>query len=66
MGNIKRPEDLNGFIMKITKNTFEKLGRFNKYFSLSFAAADYCLKLRMHGKRCVMQASTVWKSKGKY
>lgn len=46
------------------KNTFEKLGRFNKYFSLSFAAADYCLKLRMHGKRCVMQASTVWESKG--
>lgn len=46
------------------KNTFEELGRFNKHFSLSFAAADYCLKLRMHGKRCVMQASTVWKSKG--
>ena len=46
------------------KNTFEKLGRFNKHFSLSFAAADYCLKLRMHGKRCVMQASTVWESKG--
>ena len=45
-------------------NTFEKLGRFNKHFSLSFAAADYCLKLRMHGKRCVMQASTVWESKG--
>ena len=46
------------------KNTFEELGRFNKHFSLSFAAADYCLKLRMHGKRCVMQASTVWESKG--
>lgn len=46
------------------KNTFEGLGRFNKHFSLSFAAADYCLKLRMHGKRCVMQASTVWESKG--
>ena len=46
------------------KNTFEELGRFNKRFSLSFAAADYCLKLRMHGKRCVMQASTVWESKG--
>lgn len=46
------------------KNTFEELGRFNKHFSLSFAAADYCLKLRMHGKRCVMQASTVWASKG--
>lgn len=46
------------------KNTFEELDRFNKYFSLSFAAADYCLKLRMHGKRCVMQASTVWESKG--
>lgn len=45
------------------KNTFEELGRFNKHFSLSFAAADYCLKLRMHGKRCVMQASTVWESK---
>lgn len=45
------------------KNTFEELGRFNKRFSLSFAAADYCLKLRMHGKRCVMQASTVWESK---
>lgn len=45
------------------KNTFEELGRFNKHFSLSFAAADYCLKLRMHGKRCVMQASTVWASK---
>ena len=45
------------------KNTFEGLGRFNKHFSLSFAAADYCLKLRMHGKRCVMQASTVWESK---
>lgn len=46
------------------KNTFEELGRFNKHFSLSFAAADYCLKLRMHGKRCVMQASVVWESKG--
>ena len=46
------------------KNIFEELGRFNKHFSLSFAAADYCLKLRMHGKRCVMQASTVWESKG--
>lgn len=46
------------------KNTFEELGRFNEHFSLSFAAADYCLKLRMHGKRCVMQASTVWESKG--
>lgn len=46
------------------KNTFEELGRFNNHFSLSFAAADYCLKLRMHGKRCVMQASTVWESKG--
>lgn len=46
------------------KNTFEELGRFNKHFSLSFATADYCLKLRMHGKRCVMQASTVWESKG--
>lgn len=46
------------------KNTFEELGRFNKHFSLSFAAADYCLKLRRHGKRCVMQASTVWESKG--
>ena len=46
------------------KNTFEELGRFNKHFSLSFAAADYCLKLRMHGNRCVMQASTVWESKG--
>lgn len=46
------------------KNTFEELGRFNKHFSLSFAAADYCLKLRMYGKRCVMQASTVWESKG--
>lgn len=46
------------------KNTFEELGRFNKHFSLSFSAADYCLKLRMHGKRCVMQASTVWESKG--
>lgn len=46
------------------KNTFEELGRFNKHFSLSFVAADYCLKLRMHGKRCVMQASTVWESKG--
>lgn len=46
------------------KNTFEELGEFNKHFSLSFAAADYCLKLRMHGKRCVMQASTVWESKG--
>ena len=46
------------------KNTFEELGRFNERFSLSFAAADYCLKLRMHGKRCVMQASTVWESKG--
>lgn len=46
------------------KNTFEELDRFNKHFSLSFAAADYCLKLRMHGKRCVMQASTVWESKG--
>lgn len=46
------------------KNTFEELGRFNKHFSLNFAAADYCLKLRMHGKRCVMQASTVWESKG--
>ena len=46
------------------KNTFEELGRFNKHFSLCFAAADYCLKLRMHGKRCVMQASTVWESKG--
>ena len=46
------------------KNTFEELGRFNKHFSLSFAAADYCLKLRMHGKRCVMQASAVWESKG--
>lgn len=45
------------------KNTFEELGRFNKHFSLSFATADYCLKLRMHGKRCVMQASTVWESK---
>lgn len=45
------------------KNTFEELGRFNEHFSLSFAAADYCLKLRMHGKRCVMQASTVWESK---
>lgn len=45
------------------KNTFEELGRFNKHFSLSFAAADYCLKLRMHGKRCVMQASVVWESK---
>ena len=45
------------------KNTFEELGGFNKHFSLSFAAADYCLKLRMHGKRCVMQASTVWESK---
>lgn len=45
------------------KNTFEELGRFNKRFSLSFAAADYCLKLRMNGKRCVMQASTVWESK---
>ena len=45
------------------KNTFEELGRFNKRFSLSFAAADYCLKLRMHGKRCVMQASTVWELK---
>ena len=33
------------------KNTFEELGRFNKHFSLSFAAADYCLKLRMHGKK---------------
>lgn len=46
------------------KNTFEELGRFNNHFSLSFTAADYCLKLRMHGKRCVMQASTVWESKG--
>ena len=46
------------------KNTFEELGRFNEHFSLSFAAADYCLKLRMHGKRCVMQASAVWESKG--
>ena len=46
------------------KNTFEELGEFNKHFSLSFAAADYCLKLRMHGKRCVMQASVVWESKG--
>lgn len=46
------------------ENTFEELGRFNEHFSLSFAAADYCLKLRMHGKRCVMQASTVWESKG--
>lgn len=46
------------------KNTFEELGRFNKHFSLSFTAADYCLKLRMHGKRCVMQASVVWESKG--
>ena len=46
------------------KNTFEELCRFNKHFSLSFAAADYCLKLRMHGKRCVMQASVVWESKG--
>lgn len=45
------------------KNTFEELGEFNKHFSLSFAAADYCLKLRMHGKRCVMQASVVWESK---
>lgn len=45
------------------KNTFEELGRFNEHFSLSFAAADYCLKLRMHGKRCVMQASVVWESK---
>lgn len=45
------------------KNTFEELGGFNKHFSLSFATADYCLKLRMHGKRCVMQASTVWESK---
>ena len=45
------------------KNTFEELGRFNKHFSLSFAAADYCLKLRMHGKRCVIQASVVWESK---
>lgn len=45
------------------KNTFEELGGFNKHFSLGFAAADYCLKLRMHGKRCVMQASTVWESK---
>ncbi|WP_243155509.1 glycosyltransferase family 2 protein [Dorea formicigenerans] len=53
---------LNCFMTQ--KNTFEELGRFNKHFSLSFAAADYCLKLRMHGKRCVMQASTVWESKG--
>ena len=45
------------------KNTFEELGRFNEHFSLSFAAADYCLKLRMHGKRCVIQASVVWESK---
>lgn len=45
------------------KNTFEELGEFNKHFSLSFAAADYCLKLRMHGKRCVMQASVVLESK---
>lgn len=53
---------LNCFMTR--KNIFEELGRFNKHFSLSFAAADYCLKLRMHGKRCVMQASTVWESKG--
>lgn len=45
-----------------SKGLFEELGGFAEHFSLEFAVADYCLKLGLQGKRCVMQASTTWKS----